>query len=230
MQDSNTWVSGNAFCMVRMGNTLAYPVTTSYGWSNDGTSYPTQCTKDAASADGSAAKYYCNKFDVNVGLIYYPVANQNTSATFTYRPTRSPTERPTPPPGAPTINPTRKPSPKPTTTHKPTAGRRRQLRQLTDDPTDDPAGGDDGAGDDGAGDDGNAADDQYATTGIGTYSDPYFANSATDDFQPLIPEVVDNGLIFALGRVCLILATVYCTSLPYSRFTYVLWFSTEPRS
>jgi hypothetical protein len=88
----------------------------------------------------------------------------------------------------------------------------------TDDGGGDDGAGDDGAGDDGAGDDGGnygdnyggeyggnddggAADDQYATTGVGTYSSPYYANSATDDFVPLIPTVVDNGKIFAFGAV-----------------------------
>jgi hypothetical protein len=89
--NSNTWVSGDAFCLVRVGNTLAYPVTTSYGWSADGTSYPTQCTKNAASVAGSAAKYYCNKFNINVGLIYYPVENQDTTYDWTYHPTVAPT-------------------------------------------------------------------------------------------------------------------------------------------
>jgi hypothetical protein len=120
VQESNTWKSGDAFCLVRIGNTLAYPVTTSYGWSADGTSYPTQCTKKAASVAGSAAKYYCNKFDINVGLIYYPVANQDADTTWTFPPTTAPTANPTPGPGQPTVKPTTAPTVKPTKT--PTAG------------------------------------------------------------------------------------------------------------
>jgi hypothetical protein len=118
--DSNSWESGNAFCLVRIGNTLAYPVTTSYGWSEDGTSYPTACSKAAAKVDGSAAKFYCNQFNINVGLIYYPVDNQNTSSTWTYRPTTSPTQHPTPLPGEPTAQPTAEPTVRPT--RAPTAG------------------------------------------------------------------------------------------------------------
>lgn len=99
---------------MRIGNILAYPVTTSYGWSADGTSYPTQCTKKAASVDGSAAKYYCNKFDMNVGLIYYPVDNYNKSYEWSFAPTKAPTFNPTPGPGQPTIHPTARPSIRPT--------------------------------------------------------------------------------------------------------------------
>jgi hypothetical protein len=259
VQDSSTWVSGDAFCLVRLGNTLAYPVTTSYGWSNDGTSYPTQCSKSAASVAGTPAKYYCNKFDINVGLIYYPVANQNTSFVWTYRPTTSPTPNPSPragepttkPTAAPTIRPSNKPTPGPTPipgaptavpstarptrdptmmptakpsrnpTATPTAARRRLGKRVAvksadketagyyDDSGAGGYGGDDyaggGGGDYGGGDDddGGAADDQYATTGVGTYASPYYANSATDDFTPLIPYVVDNGNIFAFGKVSL---------------------------
>jgi hypothetical protein len=275
--NSNTWVSGDAFCLVRVGNTLAYPVTTSYGWSADGTSYPTQCTKNAASVAGSAAKYYCNKFNINVGLIYYPVENQDTTYDWTYHPTVAPTANPSPGPGKPTNHPTtrptvrpsrlpsanptpgpgkptnhptahpsarpsRSPTPEPTTeapTAEPTAeatlptaeanilgGRRLQRKAQQpreragkraldvedpdnpvdpDDPIDDPDGGGGGGyyyqatgGDD---EGGGAADDTYATEGPGTYASPYYANSATDDFTPLIPVLADNGLIYRFGKV-----------------------------
>lgn len=257
VQNSNTWLSGNAFCMVRIGNTLVYPVATSYGWSQDGKSYPTQCTKSAAAVAGSAAKFYCNKFDMNIGLIYYPVPNQNASTVYTYAPSKTPTNRPTPPPGAPTLHPTTAPTVRPSrsptanptpppgaptalpTTQRPTrkpsaspTSARRLLRNGNKDdaeslssrdrdvlaagdpsvePTAEPTesayyGFDDYAGDDGgnyysAPSDDGAADDAYATAGIGTYASPYYANSNTDDFSPLIPIVADNGLIFKFGKV-----------------------------
>ncbi len=239
--------------MVRIGNTLAYPVITSYGWSQDGKSYPTQCTKSAAAVAGSAAKYYCNQFDMNIGLIYYPVPNQNASTVYTYAPSKTPTNRPTPPPGAPTLHPTTKPTTRPSrsptanptpppgaptalpTTHRPTrkpsaspTSTRRSLRNgekgdakasskdrdvfAAGDPSAEPTAEptayayDDSTGDDGgnyysAPSDDGAADDAYATTGIGTYASPYYANSNTDDFSPLIPIVADNGLIFKFGKV-----------------------------
>lgn len=65
---------------------------------------------------------------------------------------------------------------------------------------DDDGGGDDGAYYSGPSDDG-ATDEAYATAGIGTYASPYYANSNTDDFSPLIPNVVDNGFIFKFGKV-----------------------------
>lgn len=265
--------------MVRIGNTLAYPVTTSYGWSKDGTSYPTQCTKREASVDGSAAKFYCNRFDINVGFIYYPVPNQNITDTYTYRPTRSPTQRPSPPPGAPTMTPTRVPSTRPTTsptraptpppwapsaapttispsrkpvvpptakptnlpttkpsmptvnpTRAPTNGARRLLRggretttaqasrlertlQMTqlaasDPPTTEPSPAPtteptESGDDDDYDDDGGAGGEEYYYVGDGSYYDPSGGNGygESDDFAPLIPAVVDNGLIFGFGKV-----------------------------
>lgn len=106
---THTWLPGRSFCFVRIGNTLAYPVTTSYGWSYTGYNYPTKCTA-GNTAETPAAKYYCNLMDVVVGFVYYPVPNLNPNHTYTLAPTRAPTHMPTPGAGQPTRPPTRVPT------------------------------------------------------------------------------------------------------------------------
>jgi hypothetical protein len=153
--------------------------------------------------------------------------------------------------GDPTPDPTPEPTVAPTEATDDGAGD----DGAGDDGAGDDGAGDDGAGDDGAGDDGaaynynddgggayygggdygggdddnGAADDQYATYGIGTYSSPYYANSATDDFTPLVPVVVDNGYIFNLGKVsfALIISRQFCPILWPTRV--VVTFCSLPR-
>ncbi|KAJ1384896.1 hypothetical protein B484DRAFT_410661, partial [Ochromonadaceae sp. CCMP2298] len=43
----DAWEPGDVFCLVRVGATLTYPITTSYGYSEDG-GYPSSCSKRAA--------------------------------------------------------------------------------------------------------------------------------------------------------------------------------------
>lgn len=89
-------------CYVRIGNTLAYPIASHYGWSDTGYTRPSRCQRSQMIA-GSSAYYYCNKMDIAVGLIYYPVGNQNFTELLEYVPTKTPT-----------ISPTRRPTRTPT--------------------------------------------------------------------------------------------------------------------
>ena len=115
---THSWVSGRAYCFVRIGNTLAYPVVSSYGWSYSGFNYPSRCTAGSVS-DIKAAEYYCNLMDVVFGFVYYPVPNLNPNHTYTFAPTRLPTQMPTPGAGQPSRNPTHVPTYRPTV--RPTA-------------------------------------------------------------------------------------------------------------
>eukprot|EP01035_Chromulina_nebulosa_P017424 gene17424-22976_t len=73
-------------CFVRIGNILAYAVTTSWGYyANKNSQYPKQCKYPSNSTQ---EKYYCNLFDVVVALIYYPNPCDDisiTTANYTYR-------------------------------------------------------------------------------------------------------------------------------------------------
>jgi hypothetical protein len=113
--------------MVKQGNILMYPVASHYGWSESGYDRPTQCKIASASVTGSPANYYCNLMDVMVGLIFYPVPNQNITElqkTSSWAPTLYPTERPTPLPGEPTLKPS---TSRPTSTPRPNRSARPTL-------------------------------------------------------------------------------------------------------
>eukprot|EP01034_Spumella_vulgaris_P022688 gene22688-28837_t len=114
-----------ASCFVRQGNMLMYPVISHYGYSETGLDYPSICTAKNVAERGTAAFYYCNRFDLAVGLIYYPVENIDIDAalkTATKGPSKQPSVRPTPGPGPgkPTCKPTFVPSAKPSLTFPPT--------------------------------------------------------------------------------------------------------------
>ena len=113
-----------------MGNLLAYPITTSSGWSNDGYSRPKICSQSSINNRNiPAAKFYCDKHNLNVAFVYFPVDNITPDEILfllKHKPSFSPTESPSFAAGVPTPNPsfgpTRKPSTPPTERPTPRAG------------------------------------------------------------------------------------------------------------
>eukprot|EP01033_Poteriospumella_lacustris_P013355 gene13356-9561_t len=121
-----------ASCLVRIGNTLAYPYINSYGWSSTGYEYPAPCKN--TTYGNPAAKFFCNQYDFVVSFVYYPVADVNVSAAVAHattdRPTRAPTFAPSGPTAPPTVRPSLAPTmdntrpTQPPTTARPSASKR----------------------------------------------------------------------------------------------------------
>lgn len=126
-------------CLVRMANLLYYPVINHYGFSETGYGTPQPC--NIQSSPGSAGYFYCNQFDIVVGLIYYPVPDidiQDRIDRLTNKPSFAPSARPTPLPGDPTLRPTVIPTRRPTTlkpTFKPSQAPTFRPTPLPGDPT-----------------------------------------------------------------------------------------------
>ena len=184
----------------------------------------------------SAARYYCNKFDINVGFIYYPVANTDGASV----PTESPTDSPTDPPSEePTEAPTEAPTESPT--EAPSSRRLQQKKQAIDKAYQKKQSTKRGKGrgythsmrdsmqsyeaDDHFYDNVNQYYDPGTPVDYASYSandgdniDPYAGNIPTDDYTPTQgAPVVDNGYIFKFGMVCTILnAAVHYVSFIYT--------------
>jgi hypothetical protein len=86
-----------------------------------GTEYPRRCSyKDVIKQKQSAAVYYCNLLDFNIGFVQYPVKNlEPPPYEYTTSPTLNPTLRPSPLPGEPTLTPTPDPTKRPTPSPSP---------------------------------------------------------------------------------------------------------------
>lgn len=67
--DTATWAdSFTALCLVKIGETYAYPITSHYGQMIEGSFLPEacDCTKKNEQVD-------CQSYDINIGLLFYPV-------------------------------------------------------------------------------------------------------------------------------------------------------------
>ena len=185
--NSTSGAGSGTQCLVRIGNALLYPIVHNFGasWTK-----PSQCTKKKVKSS-ELKKFYCNIFDIMVGLVYY---NETSSYDRTFE-TLSPTLAPSPQPGKPTRKPSIPPSPAPS----------RHTKRPTYSPTFKPSHlspynynyynyYDDAA----QTYDDLIADDDYTVTN----DDDYQRGLVDDDFQqhPFAYSPIDSGRIFGLLR------------------------------